>query len=79
MHNNLPDFLVEAVNTACYIAYLVVIRPLKNETSYELCHGRKPRISYFFLDANALSWTIKITWKDSKAHVGSFWDTLVSL
>ncbi|KAK2452140.1 putative mitochondrial protein [Trifolium repens] len=40
-------FWAEAVNTACYIQNRIYIRPLLNQTTYELFKGRKPNISYF--------------------------------
>ena len=46
--NSLPKhFLVEAVNTTCYVQNRIFIRPLIKKTPYELSRGRRPNISYF--------------------------------
>src|ERR1044072_7059438 len=37
----------EAVNTACYIQNKISIRPILNNTPYELLKNKKPNISYF--------------------------------
>ena len=39
-------FWAKVVNTACYISYRIFKRSILNKTSYELWHGRKPRILY---------------------------------
>ena len=45
--NVAKHFWAEAVNTACYIQNRISIRHILEKTSYELCKGRKPNISYF--------------------------------
>jgi len=45
---NLPKyFWIDAVNTACYVLNIVLIRPILKKTPYELFKGRKPNISHF--------------------------------
>ncbi|XP_070049707.1 uncharacterized protein [Nicotiana tomentosiformis] len=39
-------FWVEAVNTACYLVNMCMIRSLLNKTSYELLNGRKPKLTH---------------------------------
>ena len=46
-NNLLTYFLVEAVNTSCYILNRVLIRPSLDKTPYELWKNKKPNISYF--------------------------------
>jgi len=46
--NNLAKhFWAEAVNTACYIQNRIYVRPILEETAYELFKGRRPNISHF--------------------------------
>jgi len=46
--NSLPKhFLVEAVNTTCYVQNRILIIPFIKKTPYELWEGRRPNISYF--------------------------------
>lgn len=49
LHNkNLPrDLWAKAMNTACYIINGVYLRAGKDQTSYEIWHGKKPTINYF--------------------------------
>nr|GEU82591.1 hypothetical protein [Tanacetum cinerariifolium] len=39
-------FLVEAVNTACYVQNRMLVTKPHNKTPYELLHGRTPRIGF---------------------------------
>jgi len=46
--NNLAKhFWAEAVNTTCYVQNRIYIRPILEKTTYELCKGIRPNISYF--------------------------------
>lgn len=40
-------FLVDAINIICHVLNRVVIRPILENTPYELLKGMKPNISYF--------------------------------
>ena len=40
-------FWAEAINTVCYIQNRISIRPILENTPYELWKNRKPNISYF--------------------------------
>ncbi|KAH0751737.1 hypothetical protein KY285_004885 [Solanum tuberosum] len=39
-------FWAEAVNTACYVTNMCLIRSLLNKTPYELLNNKKPKLSY---------------------------------
>nr|GEZ14030.1 hypothetical protein [Tanacetum cinerariifolium] len=39
-------FLVEAVNTACYVLYRALVTKTQNKTPYELLNGRTPRLDF---------------------------------
>jgi len=46
--NNLAKhFWTEVVNTTCYVQNKIYIRPILENTTYELFKGRRPNISYF--------------------------------
>ena len=47
MHNSLMQFRLEAINTTCYIANRIFLRPGTKKTSYELQIARKPNLKYF--------------------------------
>ena len=47
MHNIPTQFWVEAINTACYTANRIFLRPRTKKTSYELWIVRKPNLKYF--------------------------------
>lgn len=42
-------FWTNAINTICHILNRVIITPILEKTPYELLKGRKPNISYFWL------------------------------
>jgi len=45
--NSLPKyFLVDAINTACYVLNRVLIMPISKKTSYELFKGRRPVLNH---------------------------------
>ncbi|WVZ58647.1 LOW QUALITY PROTEIN: hypothetical protein U9M48_008892 [Paspalum notatum var. saurae] len=45
-HRTPRRFWVEAVNTACYIANRIFLRPFLGKTSYELRFGRQPSVKH---------------------------------
>ena len=46
--SNPPKYFWEdVVNTTCYVTNRVLMRPILKKTPYELCKGRKPKISHF--------------------------------
>ena len=47
IHNTPMQFWVEAINTACYIANRIFLKPKTNTTSYELWTRSKPNLKYF--------------------------------
>jgi hypothetical protein len=42
-------FWAKVVNTACYMSNWIYLLILKKITSYELMHGRTPKVSYFYV------------------------------
>jgi hypothetical protein len=42
-------FWAEVVNTACYVSKKIYLRVHKKKTCYELMHGRKPKVSHFYV------------------------------
>jgi hypothetical protein len=46
-HRTPRRFWAEAVNTACYVSNRIYLRVHKKKISYELMHGRTPKVSHF--------------------------------
>ena len=46
-HRTPRRFWAEVVNTAWYISNRIFLRAFKKKTSYELMHGRQPKVSHF--------------------------------
>lgn len=44
---NLPEYFWEdAINTACHVLNRIIIKPILDQTSYELLKGKKPNVSH---------------------------------
>jgi hypothetical protein len=45
-HRTLRKFWAEAVNTTCNVLNRIFLRAFMKKTSYELMHGRTPKVSH---------------------------------
>jgi hypothetical protein len=48
-HRTPRRFWAEAVNTACYVSNRIYLRVHKKRTSYDMMHGRTPKVSHFYV------------------------------
>ena len=59
-HRTPRRFWAKAVNTACYVSNRIFLRAFKKKTSYELMHGRKPKVSHFELLVASASFSRRV-------------------